>query len=196
MIERCAEFGASFMLLSICTDKVYAITKGVIMNYKEEALKMIEQGRVVFPLTDMDGNITGVTGKLTLKKDPTVPTYVVRGTGFFGDFNTKADTIIITEGIMDGLIAQTEKYDNVVSFANATPDKAFTDDVLKRLAEMNKKFILFFDNDKMGQKSANMLCEKMKEYGIEVYNYQLENAVDLMDFLKQGSSLDEIAESL
>ena len=37
---------------------------------------------------------------------------------------------------------------------------------------MNKKFILFFDNDKMGQKSANMLCEKMKEYGIEVYNYQ------------------------
>ena len=32
------------MLLSICTDKVYAITKGVIMNYKEEALKMIEQG--------------------------------------------------------------------------------------------------------------------------------------------------------
>ena len=166
------------------------------MNYKEEALKMIEQGRVVFPLTDMDGNITGVTGKLTLKKDPTVPTYVVRGTGFFGDFNTKADTIIITEGIMDGLIAQTEKYDNVVSFANATPDKAFTDDVLKRLAEMNKKFILFFDNDKMGQKSANMLCEKMKEYGIEVYNYQSDKAVDLMEFLKQGGSLDKIAESL
>ena len=97
---------------------------------------------------------------------------------------------------MDGLIAQTEKYDNVVSFANATPDKAFTDDVLKRLAEMNKKFILFFDNDKMGQKSANMLCEKMKEYGIEVYNYQSDKAVDLMEFLKQGGSLDKIAESL
>ncbi|MBR2589683.1 MAG: hypothetical protein IKE65_02040 [Clostridia bacterium] len=79
------------------------------MNYKEEAIKMLEERRVIFPLTDMDGNVTGVTGELTLKKDPSVPTYVVRGTGFFGDFNTKSDTIIITEGIMDGLIAQTEK---------------------------------------------------------------------------------------
>ncbi len=166
------------------------------MNYKEEALKMLEEGRVVFPLRDIDGNITGVTGKLTLKKDPTVPIYDVRETGFFGDFNTKADTIIITEGIMDGLIAQTKKYDNVVSFANATPDKAFTDDVLKRLAEMNKKFILFFDNDALGQKSAKALRTKMEEYGIDVYHYQSDKAVDLMEFLKQGGSLDKIAEAL
>ncbi len=166
------------------------------MNYKEEALKMIEQGRVVFPLTDMDGNVTGVTGKLTLKKDPSVPTYVVRGTGFFGSVNTEKGEIIVTEEIMDVLMAQTYKYDNVVSFANATPDKAFTDDVLKRLAEMNKKFILFFDNDALGQKSAKALRTKMEEYGMVVYNYQSDKAVDLIELLKQGGSLNKIAESL
>ncbi len=48
------------------------------MNYKEEALKMIEQGRVIFPLTDMDGNITGVTGRHNTLK----PKYITRGTGF------------------------------------------------------------------------------------------------------------------
>ena len=47
----------------------YSQMKGAVMNYKEEALKMIEEGRVVFPLRDIDGNITGVIGKLLFKKD-------------------------------------------------------------------------------------------------------------------------------
>lgn len=167
------------------------------MNYNEEALKMIEQGRVVFPLTDMDGNITGVTGKLTLKKDPTVPIYVVRGTGFFGNFNTERDEIIIIEGVMDVLMAQTYKYDNVISCLHAGNwKKVFTDDVLSRLAEMNKRIIIFFDNDDLGQRNAKALRAKMDEYGIDVYNHQSDKAVDLIDFLKHGGSLDKIAELL
>ena len=59
------------------------------MNYKEEALKMIKEGRVVFPLRDIDGNITGVIGKLLFKKDPSVSTYVKRGKGFCGNFETQ-----------------------------------------------------------------------------------------------------------
>ena len=166
------------------------------MNYKEEALKMIEQGRVVFPLTDMDGNITGVTGKLTLKKDPTVPTYVVRGTGFFGNFNTERDEIIVTEGTVAVLMAQTYKYDNVISCLHAANwKKVFTDDVLARLAETNKKIIIFFDNDDLGQKNAKTLCAKMKEYRIDVYNYQSDKAVDFMEFLAQGHSIETIINS-
>ena len=162
------------------------------MNYKEETLKMIEQGRVLFPLTDMDGNITGVMGRHNTLN----PKYIIRGTGFFGNFNTERDEIIITEGVMDVITAQAYSYNNVVSFSCVNPEDAFNDDVLKRIAKLNKKIILFFDNDAIGQKSAKALRAKMDEYGIEVYNYQLENAVDLIDFLKQGGSLDKIAESL
>ena len=163
------------------------------MNYKEEALKMIEQGRVVFPLTDMDGNITGVTGKLTLKKDPTVPTYVVRGTGFFGNFNTERDEIIVTEGTVDVLMAQTYKYDNVISCLHAGNwKKVFTDDVLERLAKIKKKIIIFFDNDDLGQRNAKSLCEKMKEYGIDVYNYQPLYVRDMQEYIRQGLPINNI----
>ena len=167
------------------------------MNYKEEALKMLEEGRVVFPLKDLDGNITGVTGKLPLKKDQSMPTYVVYGTGFFGSFDTHFDKIVITEGIIDVLIAQTEKYDNIVSFVNVNPEITFTDEILKRLAKMNKKFVLFFDNDKFGQKSANNLCEKMKSYGIKVYNFKPAfDEFDLTDYLKRGRSIEAVLNSM
>ena len=162
------------------------------MNYKYETLKMIEQGRVLFPLTDMDGNITGVIGRHNTLK----PKYIIRGTGFFGNFNTERDEIIITEGVMDVITAQAYSYNNVVSFSCVNPEDAFNDDVLKRIAKLNKRIILFFDNDAIGQKSAKALRAKMDEYGIEVYNYQLDKAVDLIDFLKQGGSLDKIAEAL
>lgn len=163
------------------------------MNYKEEAIKMLEEGRVVFPLTDMDGNITGVTGKLTLKKDPTVPTYVVRGTGFFGSIDTQKDEIIVTEGTVAALMAQTYKYDNVISCLHAANwKKVFTDDVLARLAETNKKIIIFFDNDDLGQKSAKALCAKMKEYGIDVYNYQPLYVRDMQEYIRQGLPINNI----
>ena len=166
------------------------------MNYKEEALIMLEEGRVIFPLKDMDGNVTGVTGKLLLKKDPSVPTYIVRGTGFFGSVDTERDEIIVTEGIMNVLTAQTYKYDNVICCLHSGNwKKVFTDDVLARLAEINKKIIIFFDNDELGQKNAKTLCSKMKEYGIDVYNYQSDEAADFTEFLAQGHSIETIINS-
>ena len=158
------------------------------MNYKEEALKMIEEGRVVFPLRDIDGNITGVIGKLLFKKDPSVPTYVKRGKGFCGNFETQRNEIIITESIIDVLTAQSYKFDNVVTFSSIKPEDDFTDDVLKRISKLNKRIILFFDNDAFGQKSAKALRTKMEEYGIDVYCYLSGGTVDLIDFLDNRSA--------
>ena len=166
------------------------------MDYQEEVLKMIKEGRVVFPLTDINGNVTGVSGKLLLKKDPSVPTYIVHGKGFFGSIDTQKDEIIVTEGTMAVLMAQTYKYDNVISCLHAANwKKVFTDDVLARLAETNKKIIIFFDNDDLGQRNAKTLCAKMKEYGIDVYNYQSDEAVDFTGFLTQGHSIETIINS-
>ncbi len=153
------------------------------MNYKEEALKMIEEGRVVFPLRDIDGNITGVIGKLLFKKDPSVPTYVKRGKGFFGNFETQRNEIIITENLIGVLTAQSYKFDNVVTFSSIKPEDDFTDDVLKRISKLNKRIILFFDNDKLGQRNAKALRNKMEEYGMDVDCYLSEDTADLIDFL-------------
>lgn len=154
------------------------------MNYKEEALKMIEEGRVVFPLRDIDGNITGVIGKLLFKKDPSVPTYVKRGKGFCGNFETQRNEIIVTESIRNVLIALAYKYDN---FICADKDD-FTDDVLKKLAKRNKKIILFLDNDELGQRNAKVLRTKMEKYGMDVDCYLPEDTADLMDFLDNRSA--------
>ena len=158
------------------------------MDYKIEALKMIEEGRVVFPLKDMDGNVTGVTGRHNTLK----PKYITRGTGFFGNFDTERDEIIITEGVITVLTAQVYKYDNVVSFSGINPEKNFTDDVLKRIAKLNKRIILFFDNDKLGQRNAKALCAKMKEYGIDVYNYQPLYVRDMQEYIRQGLPINNI----
>lgn len=149
------------------------------MNYKDEAIRMLEQGREVYPLHDIDGNITGIVGRNPFL----IPKYIVRGTGFFGNFNTEEDTIIITEGIMDVLIAQTQKHNNVVTFSGTVPEDNFTDDVLARIAEMNKKIIIFLDNDELGQKNAKALRGKMEECGIDVYLFQSDWAKDMTEFL-------------
>ena len=154
------------------------------MNYKEEALKMIEEGRVVFPLRDIDGNITGVIGKLLFKKDPSVPTYVRRGKGFCGNFETQRNEIIVTESIRNVLIALAYKYDN---FICADKDD-FTNDVLKKLAKRNIKIILFLDNDELGQRNAKALRTKMEKYGIDVDCYLSEDTPDLIDFLANRSA--------
>lgn len=153
------------------------------MNYKDEAIRMLEQGREVYPLHDIDGNITGIVGR----NPYLIPKYIVRGTGFFGNFNTEEDTIIITEGIMDVLIAQTQKHNNVVTFSGTVPEDNFTDDVLARIAEMNKKIIIFLDNDELGQKNAKALRAKMEQCGIDVDCYLPEDTADLMDFLDKRS---------
>ena len=158
------------------------------MNYKEEALKMIEEGRVVFPLRDIDGNITGVIGKLLFKKDPSVPTYVKRGKGFCGNFETQRNEIIITESLIDVLTAQSYKFDNVVTFSGIKPEDDFTDDVLKRIAKRNKKIILFLDNDELGQRNAKALRTKMEKNGIDVDCYLSEDTADLIDFLDNRSA--------
>ena len=162
------------------------------MNYKEEALKMIEEGRVVFPLRDIDGNITGVIGKLLFKKDLSVPTYVKRGKGFCGNFETQRNEIIITESIRNVLIALAYKYDN---FICADKDD-FTDDVLKKLAKRNKKIILFLDNDELGQRNAKALRTKMEKYGIDVYTFQSTNGItDMSEYLRKVyNSIEDIIE--
>lgn len=154
------------------------------MNYKEKALKMLEEGRVVFPVMDIEGNITGVIGR----HNTLSPKYITCGTGFFGNFSTKQNEIIITEGITDVFMAQMYKYDNVVCPVCLNPEDCFNDNVLKTLSKINKKIILFFDNDNLGQKSAKAILDKMKKHGIDAFNYQHSGIVDMTDFLKKGYS--------
>ena len=154
------------------------------MNYENKLKEMIEQKRVVFPLTDLDGRVTGIVGR-NLKA---CAKNVIRGEGFFGDINTEKDTLIIVEGFADVFFTQISRYDNVIVFSR----KYLTDIVLERLAKMNKKIILFYDNDELGQRTAQDLFERLTKYGIRVYNYRTDDARDIIEYLQKGKSLDEI----
>ncbi|MCR5636372.1 MAG: toprim domain-containing protein [Clostridiales bacterium] len=154
------------------------------MEYKESALKLIEENRVLFPLTDFNGNITGVAGR-NLKASPK---YVRSGEGFFGNINTENDTLIIVEGYADAFLAQIYGYDNVICVSGVH----ISDEVLEHFAKLNKRIILFFDSDEFGQKSAKELLEKLKNYGIRAYNYRTDDTGDMIEYLRNGKSIDRI----
>ncbi len=91
------------------------------------------------------------------------------------------------------MTAQVYKHDNVVTLSSINPEEAFTDNFLKRIAKLNKRIILFFDNDALRQKSAKALRAKMEEYGIDVYTFQSDWATDMTEYLTLSyHSIDDI----
>ena len=146
--------------------------------------RMLFEGRVIFPVVDHNGLIVGAVGR-SLKLQPK---YKVVGNGFVGNVLTEASVIILTEGIVDVLLAQLQGADNVLGVVGAE----VTEDAIRAFAARKKKIALFFDQDKYGKASAAKLAKRMELAGLAVDVFETDTAIDMQQYLLQGNAVASI----
>ena len=152
--------------------------------------KMLAEGRTIFPVVDHNGQVVGAIGR-SLKLSPK---YKAVGKGFVGNILTEEQYVILTEGVIDALLAEQmdediafgagrSRKDNVVGVVGDVSDEA-----IASFAEKQKKIILFFDQDELGTVSAEKLAKRMREVGVDVYIYQ-DDAKDYPEYLANGGTI-------
>ena len=149
--------------------------------------KMLLEGRVIFPIVNTKGEVCGASGRIHKNKSGQAK-YINRGKGFIGNILTEEKTIIITEGNITVLLAQLQKYDNVLAYAGFD----MSDEDIAFFKEKDKNVILFFDQDECGKKAANRLAERFKNIGVNVYIFETHASIDMIEYLMQGNSIDDI----
>lgn len=153
-----------------------------------ETEEMLLDGRTIFPVKKISGEICGATGR-NLNNSPK---YISRGeSGFIGNVATKNKTLIFCEGVVATIQAEQQGFDNVIGFMN---EDVFTDETITYLKDKNKKVILFFDQDEYGKKSVQTIAEKMRKAEINVKVFETDIAMDMQEYLAQRHSFKEIIE--
>jgi DNA primase len=118
------------------------------------------RGRLMFPISDRRGNITGFGARALDDSDDSNPKYIntastplfdKRGTLYGLDLAmesiTRQRTVVIVEGYMDAIAAHQHGYDNVV----ASMGTALTEQQVSQLRSLADRFILALDPDSAGQ---------------------------------------------
>lgn len=112
----------------------------------------------------------------TCKSAPTTKLF------FNHDAIDKYATLYIVEGELNALSLVEMGHNNVISFGSALSWRNKNLNLLK-----NKELIVYFDNDKIGNKERKAFKNKMKEMDIEIINeIKLEEETDINDLLKRG----------
>ena len=115
------------------------------------------RGRLMFPISDRRGNITGFGARALDDSTPkyintsSTPIFDKRGTLYGLDLAMESirrgQTVVIVEGYMDAIAAHQHGYDNVV----ASMGTALTEQQVSQLRSLADRFILALDPDSAGQ---------------------------------------------
>jgi DNA primase len=115
------------------------------------------RGRLMFPISDRRGNITGFGARALDDSNPkyintaSTPIFDKRGTLYGLDLAMESvrstRTVVIVEGYMDAIAAHQHGYDNVV----ASMGTALTEQQVSQLRSLADRFILALDPDAAGQ---------------------------------------------
>lgn len=149
--------------------------------------KMFFDGRIIFPIVNTKGEVCGASGRRDITK-PRQAKYINRGNGFVGNILTEEKTVILTEGNVTVLLAQLQGYDNVLVFAGSY----MSDEDIVFFKEKDKNVILFFDQDMAGKKAANKLAERFKNIGVKVFVFEIDTAIDMIEYIMQGNSVENV----
>lgn len=150
--------------------------------------------RIIFPLYDLDGNVVGFSGRIYNTKDQskyinTKETKIFKkGTILYNYHNAKEnlkknDSIIVMEGFMDVIRANTININNCV----ATMGTALTKQNANLLKKMANNIILCFDGDKAGEEATIKAIDIFKEIDVTPKIVRLEEELDPDEYiLKYG----------
>lgn len=150
------------------------------------------RNRIIFPIFDITGNVTGFGGRVLNNEDspkyynsPESILYKKRNS-FYGLNVTlqnirKSNTAILVEGYFDLISLYAHGVDNVVS----TLGTSFTTDHAKILKRYTDNVIILFDGDRSGIQSAEKAGEVMIESGIMPRIALLPEESDPDSFIRQ-----------
>ncbi len=180
------------------------------LGYKLEDLKEVGllndkfedkfQGRIMFPLINEKRKLIGFTGRLYPETDygskylNTAENKLFKKSKFlYGLVYSQAEIekkkeVIIIEGQFDFLLAYQNGIKNVVAVSGS----AFTQDQLNILKFLTKNFVLAFDNDLAGFKSAWKTALMLFANKIEVDQLIFEPAKDLAEFFNSNYSINQL----
>ena len=148
----------------------------------------------MFPLYDLEGNIIAFSGRIYNAKDAskyinTKETEIFRKGNILYNYHNakeilkKSDSIIVMEGFMDVIRANTIGVNNCV----ATMGTALTKQNAMLLKKMTNNIILCFDGDKAGQEATVDAINIFKEIDVTPKVIQLEENLDPDEYiLKYG----------
>jgi len=136
------------------------VQSGVVSRNRDGNTRDLFQGRLMFPIQDVDGRIVGFGGRSLDGRDPkylnTPRTKVFNKSSILYALNFAAEHIsneqvgVIVEGYMDALMAHQSGFKNVV----ASMGTAITKEQSQQLIRLATRFVLALDPDVAGQEAT------------------------------------------
>lgn len=147
-------------------------------------------GRVMFPIINVQGNIIGFGGRIMTEKANTgkylntAETEIFRKKeNLFGlnlAKNDKSGRILLMEGYMDVIALHQAGIGNAV----ASLGTAFTAEQARLIKKYTDKVVLCYDADQAGKKATERAGEILREYGIKVKVLTITDGKDPDEFIK------------
>ncbi len=174
--------------------KGYELKKLVALGLSNENGTDLFINRIMFPLTDLEGNIVAFSGRIYNTKDGskyinTKETAIFKkGSILYNYHNAKEmlkknSSVIVMEGFMDVIRANTIGITNCI----ATMGTALTKQNASILKKMADSIILCFDGDKAGEEATTSAINVLKEIDVTPKVVRLEENLDPDEYiLKYG----------
>ena len=174
--------------------KGYELKKLVALGLSNENGTDLFINRIMFPLTDLEGNIVAFSGRIYNTKDGSKyintkeTTIFKKGSILYNYHNAKEmlkknSSVIVMEGFMDVIRANTIGITNCI----ATMGTALTKQNASILKKMANNIILCFDGDKAGEEATTSAINVLKEIDITPKVVRLEEDLDPDEYiLKYG----------
>ena len=148
------------------------------------------QNRIIFSIKDENNNVIAFGGRVL--DDNIKPKYIntpeniiySKGRSLYGIDKAKdyaENWIIVVEGYIDFVTMYQAGFKNVVALIGT----AITDEQVELIRKYTNKVILIFDGDVAGQCATQRAIEKLKKYGMEYSNINLEKAKDVDEFINK-----------
>lgn len=145
--------------------------------------------RVMFPISDLKGNIIGFGGRVL---DNSLPKYLNtaktpvfdKGANLFSlNFAKNSDTknIILCEGYMDVIALNQAGFENAV----ATLGTAITPEQARLISHYADHVIIAYDSDNAGQNAAQKAINHFSEVGVRTTVIRMEGAKDPDEYIKK-----------
>lgn len=152
--------------------------------------------RVVFPLSDSNGEVIAFSGRALAKdavpkylNSPDTPLFtkseVLYGLDKAKEKIRKANYAVLVEGQVDLVLSHQTGVENTV----ASSGTAFTAAHLERLKRLSKRIILAFDGDSAGEKAGEKATELALSLGLEVKVARLPQGQDPAELVKENPQL-------
>ena len=156
---------------------------------KKGKLYDIFRNRVMFPIVDLRGNVTGFGGRVL---DDSKPKYLNtsetpvfdKGNSLFSlNFAKNSDSkkLILCEGYMDVIALNQAGFENAV----ATLGTAITPEQARLMSHYAQEIIVAYDSDGAGQNAAKKAIRHLSDVGVKTRILRMEGAKDPDEYIKK-----------